>query len=179
MSRIGKVPVKLPKGVKVSFANELMTVEGPKGKLTQKYHPVISFEVKGEEIIVSRANEEKQVKAFHGLYRNLLNNMVLGVSTGFTKTLIITGVGYRAEVQGKMLVMNLGFSNDIYVGIPEGITITAEGGTKVVISGNNKQRVGEIAAQIRKLRPPEPYKGKGIRYEDERIRRKVGKSGVK
>jgi len=179
MSRIGKIPVKLPKGVKVSFANDTMTVEGPKGKLTQKYHPVISFENKGEEIIVSRASEEKQVKAFHGLYRNLLNNMVLGVSSGFSKTLIITGVGYRAEVQGKMLVMNLGFSNDVFVGIPAGISIAAEGGTKVTISGIDKQRVGELAAQIRKLRPPEPYKGKGIRYEDEHIRRKVGKSGVK
>jgi large subunit ribosomal protein L6 len=179
MSRIGKIPVKLPKGVKVSFANDTMTVEGPKGKLTQKYHPVITFENKGEEIIVSRSSEEKQVKAFHGLYRNLLNNMVKGVSEGFSKTLVITGVGYRAEVQGKMLVMNLGFSNDIFVGIPAGISIAAEGGTKVVVSGIDKQRVGELAAQIRKLRPPEPYKGKGIRYEDEHIRRKVGKSGVK
>jgi len=179
MSRIGKIPVKLPKGVKVSFANDTMTVEGPKGKLTQKYHPVITFENKGEEVIVSRANEEKQVKAFHGLYRNLLNNMVKGVSEGFSKTLVITGVGYRAEVQGKMLVMNLGFSTDIYVGIPAGLNITAEGGTKVTVSGIDKQRVGELAAQIRKLRPPEPYKGKGIRYEDEHIRRKVGKSGVK
>jgi len=174
MSRIGKVPVKVPKGVKVSFTNDTMTVEGPKGKLTQKYHPVISFENKGEEIIVSRSSEEKQVKAFHGLYRNLLNNMVVGVSSGFSKTLIITGVGYRAEVQGKLLVMNLGFSNDIFVGIPEGLTITAEGGTKVVISGNNKQRVGELAAQIRKLRPPEPYKGKGIRYEDEKSAARSG-----
>jgi len=179
MSRIGKIPVKLPKGVKVSFANDTMTVEGPKGKLTQKYHPVITFENKGDEIIVSRANEEKQVKAFHGLYRNLLNNMVKGVSEGFSKTLVITGVGYRAEVQGKMLVMNLGFSTEIYVGIPAGLSIVAEGGTKVVVSGIDKQRVGELAAQIRKLRPPEPYKGKGIRYEDEHIRRKVGKSGVK
>jgi large subunit ribosomal protein L6 len=179
MSRIGKIPVKLPKGVKVSFANDTMTVEGPKGKLTQKYHPVITFENKGDEIIVTRANEEKQVKAFHGLYRNLLNNMVKGVSEGFSKTLIITGVGYRAEVQGKMLVMNLGFSSDIFVGIPAGLNIVAEGGTKVVVSGIDKQRVGELAAQIRKLRPPEPYKGKGIRYEDEHIRRKVGKSGVK
>jgi large subunit ribosomal protein L6 len=179
MSRIGKIPVKLPKGVKVSFSGDTMTVEGPKGKLTQKYHPVITFENKGEEVIVSRAGEEKQVKAFHGLYRNLLNNMVLGVSSGFTKTLIITGVGYRAEVQGKMLVMNLGYSTDIFVGIPDGISITAEGGTKVTVSGIDKQRVGELAAQIRKLRPPEPYKGKGIRYEDEHIRRKVGKSGVK
>jgi len=179
MSRIGKIPVKLPKGVKVTFANDQMTVEGPKGKLTQKYHPVISFENKGEEIIVSRASEEKQAKAFHGLYRNLLNNMVKGVSEGFSRTLLITGVGYRAEVQGKLLVMNLGYSNDIFVGIPEGIGIVAEGGTKVTVSGIDKQRVGEIAAQIRKLRPPEPYKGKGIRYEDEHIRRKVGKSGVK
>jgi len=179
MSRIGKIPVKLPKGVKASFANDTMTVEGPKGKLTQKYHPVIAFEPKGDEIIVSRSSEEKQVKAFHGLYRNLLNNMVKGVSEGFSKTLVITGVGYRAEVQGKMLVMNLGYSTEIYVGIPAGLSVTAEGGAKVTVSGIDKQRVGELAAQIRKLRPPEPYKGKGIRYEDERIRRKVGKSGVK
>jgi len=179
MSRIGKIPVKVPSGVKVTFANEVMTVEGPKGKLTQKYHPVITFENKGGEIVVGRANEEKQTKAFHGLYRNLLNNMVMGVSTGFTKSLIITGVGYRAEVQGKLLVMNLGYSNDIFVGIPDGIAITADANGKVTITGISKQRVGEIAAQIRKLRPPEPYKGKGIRYEDERIRRKVGKSGVK
>ena len=178
MSRIGKIPVKVPGGVKVTFANEVMTVEGPKGKLTQKYHPVITFENKGEEIIVSRANEEKQTKSFHGLYRNLLNNMVTGVSNGFSKSLVITGVGYRAEIQGKLLVMSLGYSSDIYVGIPEGITITADGG-KVTVSGIDKQRVGEIAAQIRKLRPPEPYKGKGVRYEDEKIRRKVGKSGVK
>jgi large subunit ribosomal protein L6 len=179
MSRIGKIPVKVPQGVKVTFADEVITVEGPKGKLTQKYHPVIAFEAKGGEIIVTRANEEKQTRAFHGLYRNLLNNMVTGVSSGFTKTLIINGVGYRAEVQGKLLVMSLGYSNDIYVGIPEGITITADANGKVTVSGNSKQRVGELTAQIRKLRPPEPYKGKGIRYEDEKIRRKVGKSGVK
>jgi large subunit ribosomal protein L6 len=179
MSRIGKIPVKVPKGVKVTFADELMTVEGPKGKLSQRFHSVISFEDKGEEIIVSRANEEKQTKAFHGLYRNLLNNMVTGVSAGFSKTLVITGVGYRAEVQGNLLVMSLGYSSDIYVGIPEGISVTADAGGKVTVSGIDKQKVGELAAQIRKFRLPEPYKGKGIRYEDERIRRKVGKSGVK
>jgi large subunit ribosomal protein L6 len=179
MSRIGKIPVKVPSGVKVTFAGEMMTVEGPKGKLTQKFHPVIAFEDKGGEIVVSRANEEKQSKAYHGLYRNLLNNMVTGVSAGFSKTLVITGVGYRAEVQGKLLVMSLGFANDIYVGIPDGLAITAEAGGKVTVSGIDKQRVGELAAQIRKLRPPEPYKGKGIRYENEKIRRKVGKSGVK
>jgi len=179
MSRIGKIPVKVPAGVKVTFQNEVMTVEGPKGKLTQKYHPVINFEDKGAEIIVSRANEEKQTKAFHGLYRNLLNNMVTGVSTGFSRALIITGVGYRAELQGKLLVLTLGFSSDIYVGIPEDLSVTVDTGGKVVISGIDKQRVGELASQIRKLRQPEPYKGKGIRYENELVRRKVGKSGVK
>jgi large subunit ribosomal protein L6 len=179
MSRIGKIPVKIPQGVKVSFQDELITVEGPKGKLTQKYHPVITFDPKGEEIVVGRVNEEKQTKAYHGLYRNLLNNMVIGVSSGFSRTLIITGVGYRAEVQGKLLSMSLGYSTDIYVGIPEGLSVSADPNGKVVVSGIDKQRVGEFASQIRKLRVPEPYKGKGIRYEDEQIRRKVGKSGVK
>jgi large subunit ribosomal protein L6 len=179
MSRIGKIPVKVPTGVKVTFADELMTVEGPKGKLSQKFHSVISFEDQGEEIIVSRANEEKQTKAYHGLYRNLLNNMVTGVSAGFSKTLVISGVGYRAEVQGNLLVMSLGYSSDIYVGIPEGIAVTADAGGKVTVSGIDKQKVGELASQIRRLRLPEPYKGKGIRYETEQIRRKVGKSGVK
>jgi len=156
-----------------------MSVEGPKGKLAQKYHNCINFEPKDGEIIVSRINEEKQTKAFHGLYRNLLNNMVTGVSAGFTKSLIITGVGYRAEVKGNALVMNLGYSMDIYVGIPKDLTVTAEASGKVTVSGIDKQKVGEFAAQVRKLRKPEPYKGKGIRYEDEQIRRKVGKSGVK
>jgi large subunit ribosomal protein L6 len=178
MSRIGKIPVKVPQGVKVAFANEQITVEGPKGKLTQKYHPVIVFEDKGVEIVVSRVNEEKQTKAFHGLYRNLLSNMVTGVSNGFSKVLVITGVGYRAEVQGPLLFLSLGYSNDIYFGIPDGITITAEA-SRITVSGIDKQRVGEISAQIRKLRPPEPYKGKGIHYDNEKIRRKVGKSGVK
>ena len=179
MSRIGKIPVMVPQGVKVSFESGNITVEGPKGKLTQKYHPVISFQPEEGKIIVSRANETKQTKAFHGLYRNLLNNMVTGVSAGFTKTLLITGVGYKAEVQGKLLIMSLGYSNDIYVGIPEGINVTAETAGKVTVSGIDKQQVGEFAAQIRKLRKPEPYKGKGIRYDNEHIRRKVGKSGVK
>jgi large subunit ribosomal protein L6 len=179
MSRIGKIPVKIPSGVKVTFQNEEITVEGPKGKLKQKYHPVITFEDKGAEIVVSRTSEEKQVKAFHGLYRNLLNNMVTGVSAGFNRSLIITGVGYRAEVQGKLLAMSLGYSNDIYVAIPDGLTVATDQGGKVTISGIDKQRVGEFAAQVRKLRGPEPYKGKGIRYDDEVIRRKVGKSGVK
>jgi large subunit ribosomal protein L6 len=178
MSRIGKIPVPIPVGVKVAFAGDVMTVEGPKGKLTQKYHPVINFEDKGGEIIVTRPNEEKQTKAFHGLYRCLLNNMVVGVSAGFTRTLIVTGVGYKAELQGNLLIMSLGYSSDIYVGVPEGLSVAVEGG-RIVVSGIDKQRVGEFAAQIRKLRGPEPYKGKGIRYDDEQIKRKVGKSGVK
>jgi len=179
MSRIGKIPVKIPGGVKVTFQNEEMFVEGPKGKLKQKYHPVITFEDKGGEIVVSRKNEDKQTKSFHGLYRNLLNNMVIGVSAGFNRSLVITGVGYKAEVQGKLLAMSLGYSNDIYVAIPEGISVVTDQGGKITISGVDKQRVGEFAAQVRKLRGPEPYKGKGIRYDNEIIRRKVGKSGVK
>jgi len=178
MSRIGKKPVKLPKGVKVNFANDVMTVEGPKGKLTQKYHPIITFEDKGEEVVVGRPDDEKQTKAYHGLYRNLLSNMVLGVSTGFTRTLVISGVGFKADLQGKILVLSLGYSSDIYVGIPDDITLTVEG-SKMIISGIDKQRVGEMASQIRKLRKPEPYKGKGIRYDNEKIVRKVGKTGVK
>ena len=179
MSRIGKTPVKVPSGVKITFQDQIMTVEGPKGKLSQKYHPVISFENKGEEIIVNRANEEKQTRSFHGLYRNLLNNMITGVTTGFNRSLVISGVGYRAEIQGNLLVLSLGYSSDIYVGIPEGLTAAVDTGGKVIISGIDKQRVGELASQIRKLRLPEPYKGKGIRYENEIIKRKVGKSGVK
>ena len=179
MSRIGKIPVKVPGGVKVTFNDEVMTVEGPKGKLTQKYHPIIKFDNRGAEIIVSRESEEKQTKAFHGLYRNLLNNMIIGVTSGFSRSLVISGVGYRAEVQGKLLVLSLGYSSDIYVGIPEGLAAAVEANTKITISGIDKQRVGELASQIRKLRLPEPYKGKGIRYENETIKRKVGKSGIK
>ncbi|MDR1956922.1 MAG: 50S ribosomal protein L6 [Treponema sp.] len=179
MSRIGKIPVKVPQGVRVTFQDEIITVEGPKGKLSQKYHPVVTFEAQGDQIVVGRVNEEKQTRAYHGLYRNLLNNMVVGVSAGFTRALIITGVGYRAEVQGNLLSMSLGYSTDIYVGIPGDLTVTADNSGKVVVSGIEKQRVGQFASEIRRLRVPEPYKGKGIRYEDEIIRRKVGKSGVK
>jgi large subunit ribosomal protein L6 len=179
MSRIGKIPVAIPQGVKVAITADTLTVEGPKGKLTQTYHNVVSFKQEGSSIEVTRANDEKQTKAYHGLYRNLLNNMVIGVSAGFTRALIITGVGFRAEIKGKVLNMNLGYSNEISVYIPQDLTVTADANGKVTVTGIDKQRVGEFAAQIRKLRTPEPYKGKGIRYEDETIRRKVGKSGVK
>jgi large subunit ribosomal protein L6 len=179
MSRIGKIPVKVPQGVKVSFKNDTMMVEGPKGKLSQTYHPVVSFEQKNGIVVVGRANDEKQTKAYHGLYRNLLQNMITGVSTGFSRSLMITGVGYKAEVQGKLLVLSLGYSSDIYMQIPEGLSVATDAAGKVTVTGIDKQKVGRFASEIRKLRLPEPYKGKGIRYEDEQIRRKVGKTGVK
>lgn len=179
MSKVGKLPVVIPAGVTVTVANNVVTVKGPKGELKQDFSSDVKVEVKDNEVVVSLENTTKQANAFHGLYRNLINNMVVGVTTGFTKTLVITGVGYRAEIQGKILMLNLGFSNDIFVTIPEGLTVTADAQGKVTISGISKQLVGEFSAQIRKLRMPEPYKGKGIRYENEVIRRKVGKTGVK
>ena len=179
MSKLGKLPVTIPAGVTVTVANNLVTVKGPKGELKQDFSNNVKIEVKGTEVIVERTNDTKQSNADHGLYRNLIHNMVVGVSTGFTKTLVITGVGYRAEVQGKTLMLNLGYSNDFFAAIPEGLTVTADAQGKVTITGADKQQVGEFSAQIRKLRMPEPYKGKGIRYDNEVIRRKVGKTGVK
>ena len=179
MSKIGKLPVAIPAGVTVTVTGNTVAVKGPKGELKQDFASDIKVEVKDNEVILSLLNETKQANAFHGLYRNLIHNMVVGVTSGFTKTLVITGVGYRAEIQGKVLMLNLGFSNDIFVTIPEGLTVTADAQGKLTISGIDKQLVGEFSAQIRKLRMPEPYKGKGIRYDNEVIRRKVGKTGVK
>lgn len=179
MSRIGKLPVAIPAGVKVTVADFLITVEGPKGKLTQDYNDLVEITVKENEVIVTPKSDSKPANSAHGLYRNLVHNMVVGVSQGYSKSLIINGVGFRADVQGKMLVMNLGYSTDFIAVIPEGLTVTTDDQGKITISGINKQQVGEFAADIRKLRKPEPYKGKGIRYETETIRRKVGKSGVK
>ncbi|MCR5698715.1 MAG: 50S ribosomal protein L6 [Treponemataceae bacterium] len=179
MSRIGKLPVSIPAGVKVSVANNTVTVEGPKGKLTQDFNDLVKIEVSDNSVVVNRVNDTKPARASHGLYRNLIHNMIVGVSTGFSKNLVITGVGYRAEVQGNKLVMNLGYSSEFIATIPANLTVTTDGQGKILISGINKQDVGEFAADIRKLRGPEPYKGKGIRYETEVIRRKIGKSGVK
>lgn len=179
MSRIGRLPVAIPAGVTVSAANNVVTVKGPKGTLSQEIKPEITVEVKGNEVVVSRANDEKLVKSYHGLYRQLINNMVEGVTKGFSKTLVINGVGYRAELKGKILVLALGYSTIIEYMIPEGITITADGPAKITVSGIDKAKVGQVCAEIRSLRGPEPYKGKGIKYETENIRRKVGKSGGK
>jgi large subunit ribosomal protein L6 len=179
MSRVGKTPVKIPEGTTVAVKKNTVTVEGPKGKMEQKLIPEIKVKVEDHEVVVTRKNETKRTRAFHGLYRNLINNMVTGVSQGFTKTLLLNGVGYRAEVQGDTLVLNLGYSNPIEFLIPEDLTITCEGNNKIIINGIDKQKVGQAAAEIRFLRPPEPYKGKGIRYEDEHVRRKIGKAGIK
>ncbi len=180
MSRIGIKPVPVPQGVKVTVSSDLVSVEGPKGKLSQSYIPEVEIAVKGSSVFVTRKSDSKQARAYHGLYRNLVNNMVIGVSAGFTKSLMINGVGYKAELQGKILMLSLGYSTDFGVAVPEGVTAVVEmNGQKVVLSGRDRQQVGQFASEIRGLRLPEPYKGKGIRYEDEKIRKKVGKTGVK
>ncbi|HUX52390.1 MAG TPA: 50S ribosomal protein L6 [Spirochaetia bacterium] len=179
MSRIGKLPVAIPAGVNVTVGERQFTVEGPKGKLTQDYQSQVVIKIDGSTGHVTRKNDSKRAKSFHGLYRNLLNNMVIGVSAGFTRTLVINGVGYRAEVKGKVLVLSLGYSNPIEYPIPEDLTIDTEGTNKINVRGIDKARVGQIASELRSLRPPEPYKGKGVRYENENVRRKVGKTGVK
>ncbi len=178
MSRIGKLPIEIPQGVKVSVTEDLITVEGPKGKLEQDYKPEVSIKIEDNTLTVDAIKDTKSAHSYHGLYRSLIDNMVTGVSKGFSKVLVINGVGYRAEVNKDILTMNLGYSQPIDYYIEEGITITAEG-NKVTVSGIDKQRVGQVSAEIRSLRPPEPYKGKGIRYDDENIRRKIGKSGIK
>lgn len=179
MSRIGFQPVIVPKGVTVTVENDILKVKGSKGELTQRFVPLVDFSVNDGEIVVNRKNESKQAKSMHGLYRSLLNNMVLGVSKGYSRNLVINGVGYRAEAKGKTLLLNLGYSTQIEYAVPEGVQVDVEGNNKVSVSGIDKALVGQVAAEIRKLRPPEPYKGKGIRYENENVRRKVGKSGVK
>lgn len=179
MSRVGKVPVQIPQGVKVNISGTNVTVEGPKGKLSQDYLPLVTFKAKDSIIEVLRKDETKQARSLHGLYRRLLDNMIIGVSKGFEKVLIITGVGYRAEIQGKELSLNLGFSNQVIYIIPEGIEMQVEGQTRLIIKSIDKVLLGQVAAEIRSIRPPEPYKGKGIRYETEYIRRKEGKTGIK
>ena len=179
MSKVGKLPVAIPAGVTVNVANGLISVKGPKGELKQSFHDEIDIKVEGTEVVLTTKNNAKQTNAYHGLYRSLISNMVKGVSEGFTNTLVVTGVGYRSEVKGKELVMNLGYSSDYIAIIPDGLTVTSTPDGKITVTGIDKQLVGEFCSQIRKLRKPEPYKGKGIRYDNEVIRRKVGKTGVK
>ena len=176
MSRIGKKPVEIPSGVKVSVSGETVAVEGKGGKLSIALPPHVAVEVKENQVLVSQTDEVREAGAMHGLARSLINNMVIGVSVGFKKELSIVGVGYKATLAGNKLTLNLGFSHPIVYQLPDGVKLTVEEGTKMVVSGCDKQLVGETAAQIRRFRPPEPYKGKGIRYVDERIVLKEGKS---
>ena len=179
MSRIGRLPIDMPKTVKASIANGVITVEGPKGKLSQEICPAINVEIEEGKIVVTRDNDEKQTRGYHGLMRQLIRNMIVGVSDGYTKTMVIVGVGYKAEIKQNILILTLGYANDIEYVVPEGVKIACETPTKFSISGIDKQLVGQTAAEIRSLRKPEPYKGKGIRYENEFVRSKSGKSGKK
>ena len=180
MSRIGRMPITVPAGVEITVAeNNVVTVKGPKGSLTKQLHPAMIIEKDGAVVIVKRPSESKEHKSLHGLTRTLLNNMVIGVNETYKKELEINGVGYRATKGGKNLVLNIGYSHQVIVPEVDGISIEVPGPNKVVVSGCDKQMVGQFAAEIREKRPPEPYKGKGIKYVDEVIRRKVGKTGAK
>jgi len=179
MSRIGRLPVRVPAGVKITVEPERILVEGKKGKLAQALAPGVSIKLQDNLCLVSRSDDSKRSKSLHGLYRRMIQNMVTGVSEGFSKVLLVNGVGYRAELKGKSLVLNLGFANPIEYPIPDGISISVEANNRIIVSSIDRQRLGQVCAEIRSLRPPEPYKGKGIRYEKEFVRRKVGKTGVK
>jgi len=180
MSRIGNKPVTLPSGVEVNVAeNNLVTVKGPKGELSRTFNPNMGFTIEGNEVIVTRPNDNKENKMIHGTTRALLNNMVVGVSEGFKRELEIIGVGYRAQKQGEKLVLAAGYSHPVELFAPQGVTVEVPTQTSVIVSGIDKQVVGEFAANIRAVRAPEPYKGKGIRYKGEHVRRKEGKKAKK
>jgi large subunit ribosomal protein L6 len=176
MSRIGKLPVEVPKGVDVTLAGALLTVKGPKGTLSLEHHPDVKVVVDEGEVRVERPTDEKRHRALHGLTRALVANMMTGVTEGFKKTLEIVGVGYKAEQRGQTLLINAGFSHTVEYEAIEGVKVECPNPTTIVVSGPDKQKVGQTAAEIRAVRPPEPYKGKGIRYQGEQIRRKAGKT---
>lgn len=177
MSRIGRKPIAVPAGVEVKIDGSTVTVKGPKGTLTQTVHSNMKVELNGAEITVTRPDDSNMNKSLHGLTRTLIANMIEGVEKGFSKELEVNGVGYRAAKQGNDLVLNIGFSHQVVMSEIDGITIDVPNPNKVVISGPDKQKVGQFAAEVREKRPPEPYKGKGIKYADEHIRRKEGKAG--
>ncbi len=178
MSRIGKLPIKLASGVEIKIDGGVVRVKGPKGTLEQRMAPQTRIDVSDGQAVVHRDSDEKRARAMHGLMRSLLSNMVHGVTDGFDRTLEIVGVGYRAEVQGKKLTISVGYSHPVVMEVPQGLEVAAESQTRIVVKGTDKQKVGQFAAEIRKIRPPEPYKGKGIRYAGDHVRRKVGKSGA-
>jgi len=178
MSRIGKQPISIPSGVTVTSKEGAVEVKGPKGSLTAAIPGGIAVAVEDGEVVLTRPDERKESRSLHGLARALTANMVTGVTEGFVKALEIQGVGYRADVKGKTLNLTLGFSHPVEMPVPEGLSVSVENNTKVKIEGIDKQLVGQFAADVRSLRPPEPYKGKGVRYEGEHVRRKVGKTGA-
>ena len=177
MSRIGKKPIEIPKGVEVKVDGQTVTVKGPKGELTQSFDKDLRIELNDGVLTVERPNDIKRIKALHGLTRTLIENMIIGVTEGYSKSLEIIGTGYRAAKKGKVLSLNLGFSHPLDLEDPEGIEVEVPSPNSIIIRGNDKQQVGAYAAYIRRFREPEPYKGKGIRYTDEHVRRKVGKTG--
>jgi large subunit ribosomal protein L6 len=179
MSRIGKRPIEIPKGVTVTLEKGQMTVKGPRGELSRRLHPTMQVKVEDSTITVTRPSEENEHKALHGLTRTLIANMVEGVTAGFRKNLELVGVGYRAETKPFGLRLALGYSHPIQYKAPEGIKLTATAPTAITVEGSNKEVVGQVAAEIRSLRPPEPYKGKGVKYQGEQVRRKAGKAGGK
>jgi large subunit ribosomal protein L6 len=177
MSRIGKLPIAVPKGVTVELSEDAISAKGPKGNLSVAIPPLVNINQEDGTLTVSRANDDQSSRAMHGLARTLINNLVTGVSTGFSRAIEINGVGYTVETKGNYVIFNLGYSHPIYYEVPEGVFIALDGKTKLTVSGADKQAVGSSAAKIRSFRPPEPYKGKGVKYVDEIIRRKDGKSG--
>lgn len=177
MSRIGKLPIAIPAGVEVKLEAGVITVKGPKGELSQAIPEPIEVSVEDGQVVVTRPNDERVSRSLHGLTRTLINNNIIGVTQGYSKAMEIVGTGYRVVAKGKDLEFSLGYSHTIFVEAPEGIEFQVEGPTKFSVNGISKQQVGELAAQIRKLRKPEPYKGKGVKYADEQIRRKAGKAG--
>ena len=180
MSRIGRLPIDVPAGVEVKIEeNNKVTVKGPKGTLTRELPVEMDIKMDNNQVVVTRPNDLKRMKSLHGLTRTLINNMVVGVTEGYKKVLEINGVGYRAQKQGKKLTLSLGYSHPVEMEDPEGIEVTMEGQNLIIVSGIDKEKVGQYAAEIREKRKPEPYKGKGIKYQDEVIRRKVGKTGKK
>ena len=180
MSRIGRLPIDIPAGVEITIAeNNAVTVKGPKGTLSENLPVEMDITVKDNQVVVTRPNDLKKMKSLHGLTRTLIANMVTGVTKGYEKVLEINGVGYRAQKQGKKLILSLGYSHPVEMEDPEGIETVLDGQNKITVKGIDKQKVGQFAAEIREKRKPEPYKGKGIKYEDEVIRRKVGKTGKK
>jgi len=178
MSRIGRKMIAIPSGVSIEQAEGEIRVRGPKGALARQLPPSVEMQMEGSELRFGRTDERKAARAYHGLARAMVANMVVGVTQGFSRELQIEGVGYRAEASGKKLTLALGFSHPIVLDVPEGLTVSVEGVNKIKIEGIDRDRVGQFAAELRGLRPPEPYKGKGVRYSDERIRRKVGKAGA-